>query len=160
MITYALGGRAAEKIVFGQLTTGAGNDIERATEIARTMVCEWGMSEKLGPLAYGQRDEEIFLGRQITRHRNFSEDTAISIDEEIKKIITMGMKRAEKILNENIDKLHHLAGALLEREILDSVEIDTILHGDELPPADRRKDGQPDTVTKGPPATDARPSKK
>jgi cell division protease FtsH len=160
MITYALGGRAAEKIVFGQLTTGAGNDIERATEIARKMVCEWGMSEKLGPLAYGQRDEEIFLGRQITRHRNFSEDTAISIDEEIKKIITMGMKRAEKILNENIDKLHHLAGALLEREILDSVEIDTILHGDELPPADRRKDGQPDTVTKGPPATDARPSKK
>jgi len=160
MITYALGGRAAEKLVFGQLTTGAGNDIERATEIARKMVCEWGMSEKLGPLAYGQRDEEIFLGRQITRHRNFSEDTAISIDAEIKKIITMGMKRAEKILNENFDKLHRLAGALLEREILDSSEIDTILRGDELPPADRRKNGQPDTVTKAPPATDVRPSKK
>jgi cell division protease FtsH len=160
MITYALGGRAAEKIVFGQLTTGAGNDIERATEIGRKMVCEWGMSEKLGPLAYGQRDEEIFLGRQITRHRNFSEDTAISIDAEIKKIITLGMKRAEKILNENIDKLHRLAAALLEREILDSTEIDTILRGDELPPADRRKNGQPDTVAKTPPSVDVRPSKK
>ena len=87
MITYALGGRAAEKLIFGELTTGAGNDIERATELARKMVCEWGMSEKLGPLAYGQKEEEIFLGRQITRHKNYSEETAIAIDDEIKKIV-------------------------------------------------------------------------
>ncbi|HXX64475.1 MAG TPA: ATP-dependent zinc metalloprotease FtsH [Bacteroidota bacterium] len=142
MITYALGGRAAEKLIFKELTTGAGNDIERATELARKMVCEWGMSEKLGPLAYGQRDEEIFLGRQITRHRNFSEDTAISIDEEIKKIVTNGMKRAEKILSDNLDTLHRLAAALLEREILDAGEIDTIIRGEELPPVEKRGNGQ------------------
>jgi cell division protease FtsH len=142
MITYALGGRAAEMLVFGQLTTGAGNDIERATEIARKMVCEWGMSEKLGPLAYGQKDEEIFLGRQITRHRNFSEDTAISIDAEIKKIISGCMKRSDKILLENVDTLHRLASMLLEREILDSSEIDLIMRGEGLPPSDRQKNGQ------------------
>ena len=98
MVTYALGGRAAEKLIFKELTTGAGNDIERATDLARKMVCEWGMSDKLGPLAYGQKDEEIFLGRQITRHKNYSEETAIAIDDEIKKIVNGGMKRAEKIL--------------------------------------------------------------
>jgi cell division protease FtsH len=143
MVTYALGGRAAEKLIFRELTTGAGNDIERSTEIARKMVCEWGMSDKLGPLAYGQRDEEIFLGRQITRHRNFSEDTAITIDDEIKKIVSGCMKRAEKILNDNVDTLHRLAAALLEREILDSAEIDLIIRGQELPPVDKRGTGQP-----------------
>ena len=96
MIRYALGGRAAEKIIFGELTTGAGNDIERSTDIARKMVCEWGMSEKLGPLTYGQKEEEIFLGRQIARHKNYSEDTAIAIDDEVKKIVDGGMTRAEK----------------------------------------------------------------
>lgn len=160
MITYALGGRAAEKIVFGQLTTGAGNDIERATEIARKMVCEWGMSGKLGPLAYGQKDEEIFLGRQITRHRNYSEQTAITIDDEIKKIINTGMKRAAKILNENLVKLHRLAAALLEREILDSVEIDTILRGEDLPPADRRRNGQPEAATEASSAPEGRSAKR
>jgi cell division protease FtsH len=160
MITYALGGRAAEMMVFGQLTTGAGNDIERATEIARKMVCEWGMSEKLGPLAYGQKDEEIFLGRQITRHRNFSEDTAITIDEEIKKIISVCMKRADKILRDNLETLHRLAGNLLEREILDSAEIETILRGDELPPSDRQKNGQPDKpAVPAPPAAKIRSSR-
>jgi cell division protease FtsH len=143
MITYALGGRAAEKLIFHELTTGAGNDIERSTEIARKMVCEWGMSDKLGPLAYGQRDEEIFLGRQITRHRDFSEDTAISIDDEIKKIVSGCMKRAEKILNDNVDTLHRLAAALLEHEILDSSEIDRVIRGEELPPVDKRGNGQP-----------------
>jgi cell division protease FtsH len=97
----------------------------------------------MGPLAYGQRDEEIFLGRQITRNRNFSEDTAISIDAEIKKIVTTGMKRAEKILQENISTLHRLAAALLEREILDSSEIDAVIRGEELPPVERRGNGQP-----------------
>jgi len=160
MITYALGGRAAEKIVFGELTTGAGNDIERATEISRKMVCEWGMSEKLGPLAYGQKDEEIFLGRQITRHKNYSEETAIAIDDEIKKIITTGMKRAEKILNENIATLHRLAEALLEREILDAVEIDAVIRGEELPPVGKRRNGQPEPVQPGQPAADGRSPRK
>jgi cell division protease FtsH len=143
MITYALGGRAAEMIVFGELTTGAGNDIERATEIARKMVCEWGMSERLGPLSYGQKDEEIFLGRQITRHKNYSEETAVAIDSEIKQIVSNGMTRAERILRENMDTLHHLAAALLEREILDAGEIDIIMRGGDLPPVERRGNGQP-----------------
>lgn len=141
MITYALGGRAAEKIIFGELTTGAGNDIERASDIARKMVCEWGMSEKLGPLTYGQKEEEVFLGRQIMRQRNFSEHTAIAIDLEVKRIVTGCMKRAEKILNDNIDTLHKLAASLLEREILDANEIDIIIRGDELPPSDKRGNG-------------------
>jgi cell division protease FtsH len=152
MITYALGGRAAEKIIFNQLTTGAGNDIERATELARKMVCEWGMSEKLGPLAYGAREEELFLGREITRSRNFSERTAIMIDDEVKKIVTTSMKRAEKILREDIETLHRLANALLEREILDSEEIDKIIRGEELPPTERRKNGQPESAAS--PATE------
>jgi cell division protease FtsH len=143
MITYALGGRAAEKLVFSQITTGAGNDIERATELARKMVCEWGMSEKLGPLAYGAKEEEIFLGREITRSRNFSEDTAIAIDAEVKKIVTTAMKRADKILRDNMKVLHRLSNALLEREILDSDEIDKIMRGQELPPVERRDNGSP-----------------
>jgi len=142
MICYALGGRAAEKIIFGELTTGAGNDIERATDIARKMVCEWGMSERLGPLTYGEKDEEIFLGRQITRHKNYSEKTAIAIDEEVRNIVETAMARAENILTENIDLLHKLAKALLEREILDANEIDTIMRGEELPPVERRGNGQ------------------
>jgi cell division protease FtsH len=141
MITYALGGRAAEKTVFNELTTGAGNDIERATELARKMVCEWGMSDKLGPLTYGAREEEIFLGREITRTRNFSESTAIKIDEEVKHIVSTCMDRAQKIINENLDTLHRLATALLEREILDGEEIDAVIRGEELP-ALRRRNGE------------------
>lgn len=151
MITYALGGRAAEKIIFNQLTTGAGNDIERATELARKMVCEWGMSEKLGPLAYGAKEEELFLGREITRTRNFSEQTAILIDEEVKKIINASMKRSEKILRDDIETLHRLANDLLEREILDSDEIDKIIRGEELPPAEKRNNGQPVSPDAAPP---------
>lgn len=142
MIAYALGGRAAEMLIFGELTTGAGNDIERATELARKMVCEWGMSDALGPLTYGQKDEEIFLGRQIARHKNYSEETAISIDREIKGIVDAQMKRAEKILKENMDTLNRLALALLEREILDSAEIDLIIHGEQLPPVERSGNGR------------------
>ena len=144
MITYAFGGRAAEKLIFNELTTGAGNDIERASQLARKMVCEWGMSEKLGPLTYGAKEEEIFLGREVTRHRDFSEDTANVIDDEVKKIVSSCMKRAEKILSENIDKLHWLANALLEREILDGDEIDKIIRGETLPPLERKNgNGQP-----------------
>jgi cell division protease FtsH len=134
IITYALGGRAAEKLIFNEFNTGAGNDIERATLLARKMVCEWGMSEKLGPISYGAKEEEIFLGREIQKHRDFSEKTAIEIDEEIKTIVSAGMAKAEKILTENIDILHKLSLELLEREILDSDEIDKIIRGEELPP--------------------------
>ncbi len=139
MIAYALGGRAAEKIIFNQYTTGAGNDIEKATKIARKMVCEWGMSEKLGPLAYGQKEEEIFLGREITKHTDFSEKTAEAIDEEIQAIIMNGMEKAENILRENIDMLHKLAHELLVREILDAEEIKKIMNGEELPPVEKEE---------------------
>ena len=134
IITYALGGRAAEKLIFNEFNTGAGNDIERATLLARKMVCEWGMSEKLGPISYGAKEEEIFLGREIQKHRDFSEKTAIEIDEEIKAIVSAGMIKAERILTENIDILHKLSMELLEREILDSEEIDKLIRGEELPP--------------------------
>lgn len=139
MIAYAMGGRAAEKIIFNQLTTGAGNDIERATALARKMVCEWGMSERLGPLTFGKKEEEIFLGREISQHRDYSEDTAIIIDEEVKKIVNRGMERAMTVLNENMDTLHRLSAALLEREILDSDEIDRIMRGEALPPYEKLK---------------------
>jgi cell division protease FtsH len=142
MITYALGGRAAEKLVFSQLTTGAGNDIERATELARKMVCEWGMSDKMGPLAYGAKEEEIFLGREITRSKNFSESTQIEIDEEVKRIVTESMKRAERILKQNMRTLHRISNALLDREILDGDEIDKLIRGEELPPLEKQKDGE------------------
>ncbi len=132
-IAYALGGRAAELIVFNRLTTGAGNDIEKATSIARKMVCEWGMSEKLGPVAFGKKEEELFLGKEITKHDEYSEKTAQEIDEEIKRIVNTGMKRAETILRENIDLLHKLSKELLEREILDAEEIRKIMNGEELP---------------------------
>ncbi|MCL4510110.1 MAG: ATP-dependent zinc metalloprotease FtsH [Bacteroidetes bacterium] len=134
MITYALGGRAAEKIIFGQYTTGAGNDIEKATNIARKMVCEWGMSDKLGPLTWGENEQEIFLGREITKHRNYSEKTAIEIDEEIRSIVLKCMTRAEDIINNHKDALDRLATALLEREILDADEIEKSIKGEELRP--------------------------
>lgn len=134
MIAHAMGGRAAEMLIFNQLTTGAGNDIEKATALARKMVCEWGMSEKLGPLTFGKKEEEIFLGREISQHRDYSEDTAIIIDEEVSKIVNRGMERAETVLKNNIDTLHKLSAALLEREILDSQEIDVIMRGEALPP--------------------------
>ncbi len=128
-----LGGRAAELIVFGEFNTGAQNDIERATKLAKKMVCEWGMSEKLGPLAYGSREEEIFLGREITKHKDYSEKTAEAIDAEVKRIVDDAMNRAMTLLKENIDILHRLAKYLLEREILDAEEIDAIIKGEELP---------------------------
>jgi cell division protease FtsH len=136
-ITYAMGGRAAEKLMFNRYTTGAGNDIERSTGLARKMVCEWGMSEKLGPLSYGKKEEEIFLGRELTRHTDYSERTAQDIDSEIKIIVTTAMERASLILSENMDMLHKLSKELLEREILDAEEIDKIMSGQELPPVKR-----------------------
>lgn len=131
-LIYLMGGRAAEKLVFDQLTTGAGNDIERATDLARRMVCAWGMSENLGPLTFGKAREEIFLGREIAQHRDYSEKTAQQIDEEVRRIVERSYAQAEEILQGNLDKLHLLATALLEHEILDSDEIDRILRGEKL----------------------------
>jgi cell division protease FtsH len=146
IITYALGGRAAEKLIFNHFTTGAGNDIEKATNIARKMVCEWGMSEKLGPLSYGTKREEIFLGREIQNHRDYSERTAIEIDEEIRRFVNEAMVRAEKILTDNIDLLHKLSKELLEREILDSHEIDAIIRGEALPPIKKNGGTSPEVI--------------
>ncbi|MFQ5753000.1 MAG: ATP-dependent zinc metalloprotease FtsH, partial [bacterium] len=134
MLCHLLGGRASEWLVMHELTTGAGNDIERATELARKMVCEWGMSDVLGPLTFGKKDEEIFLGREIAKHRDYSEKTAQLIDEEVKRIVTNASVTAEKIVKDNIDSLHALANALLEREILEGEEIDKIISGKSLKP--------------------------
>lgn len=132
LMTHILGGRAAERIVLNELSTGAGNDIERATELSRKMVCEWGMSEKLGPVTFGKKSEEIFLGREIAQHRDYSESTAILIDQEVKRIVQKASDRAEALLKENIDTLHRLAEALLEREILDGEDIDRVIQGKPL----------------------------
>ena len=126
-ITILLGGRAAEEIVLNQLTTGAGDDLEKATEMARKMVCEWGMSDKLGPLTFGKNEEYIFVGREVARHKDYSEDTARQIDVEIKRIIRDCAHRTRVILEENLEKLHTLARALLERESLDGEEVALIL---------------------------------
>jgi len=128
-VTILLGGRVAEELVLNHMTTGAGNDIERATAIVRKMVCEWGMSEKLGPLNYGKNEEHIFLGREIGRHRDFSENTAQEIDEELRSIITSCYNRAKNIIVDNMDILNALANALLEKEALDGQEIDRIIEG-------------------------------
>jgi cell division protease FtsH len=126
-ITILLGGRTAEEIVFQQQTTGAGDDLEKATEMARKMVCEWGMSDRLGPLTFGKNEEHIFLGREVTRAKDYSEETALAIDSEIKRIVIECATRARTILEDNVEKLHALARALLERESLDSEEIARIL---------------------------------
>jgi cell division protease FtsH len=131
-LVYTMGGRVAEKLVFDRYTTGAGNDIERATALARKMVCEWGMSETLGPLTFGKKQEEIFLGREIAQHRDYSERTAQMIDDEVKRIITEAEAKATGLLSIHMEHLHSIAKALLEREILDGEDIDTLLRGDTL----------------------------
>jgi cell division protease FtsH len=127
-----MGGRSAEEIFLGHITTGAGNDIERATEIARKMVCDWGMSA-LGPLAFGKKEEAIFLGREIAQHRDYSEDTAIHIDQEVRRIVTAGYEGARNILENNRDTLERIAAALLEREVLDAMELKLLLENKPLP---------------------------
>jgi cell division protease FtsH len=121
------GGRAAEELVLGSITTGAGNDIERATELARKMVCEWGMSEKLGPMTFGKKDEEIFLGRDFTQRTDYSETTAVQIDTEVRRLLMDAYERAKLLLRRNVAALHRVAEALLERESLDGAEIDEIV---------------------------------
>jgi cell division protease FtsH len=131
-LTVLMGGRAAEEIFLNHLTTGAGNDIERATEIARQMVCEWGMSE-MGPLTFGKKEEAIFLGREIAQHRDYSEDTAIHIDQEVRRIVTDSYSRARATLETNRDVLERIAQALLDREVLDANEIRLLIAGKPLP---------------------------
>jgi cell division protease FtsH len=130
-IAILLGGRAAE-IVLHDFTTGAGNDIERATNLARKMVCEWGMSDKMGPLSYGKKEEQIFLGREFATHKDYSEDTAKNIDEEVMSIVTRNYEKAKKLLTDHIDILHKIAAELLEKEVLNGAEIDALI-GDALP---------------------------
>jgi cell division protease FtsH len=129
-LAFMLGGRAAEKLILGDLSTGAGNDIEKATKLARKMVCEWGMSDRLGPLTYGEKQEEIFLGREIGMHRDYSETTAREIDEEVKRIVDDAEASAEAIVKKNLSKLKVLAQKLLDKEILSGEEIDIILKND------------------------------
>jgi cell division protease FtsH len=126
-LAILMGGRVAEELVLHHITTGAGNDLERATDLARKMVCEWGMSEKLGPLTFGRKEEEIFLGREIATKRDFSEQVALEIDHEIKRLVTENYERAKRMLTEHMASLKALAEALLEKEVLDAPEIDQIL---------------------------------
>ena len=140
-IAILLGGRAAEEIILHDFTTGAGNDIERATNLARKMVCEWGMSEKMGPLSYGKKEEQIFLGREFATHKDYSEDTAKNIDAEVVSIVSRNYEKAKKILADHIDILHKIAEELLEKEVLNGAEVD-ILIGSALPdtqPADSKQ---------------------
>ncbi|MCP4668469.1 MAG: AAA family ATPase, partial [Deltaproteobacteria bacterium] len=126
-IAILMGGRAAEEIILDLQTTGAGNDIERASDIARKMVCDYGMSDELGPLTFGKNEEQIFLGREIAQHRDYSELTAQKIDAEVRKIVTGAYKKARKHIEDNLDTLHKMASALLEKETLTGVDIDGIM---------------------------------
>ena len=149
-----MGGRCAEEIFLKKMTTGAGNDIERATELARKMVCEYGMSA-LGPMTYGKKEEQIFLGREIAQHRDFSDDTAKQIDGAVRQFVDLGYKSAYSLLESNQDIMHRMATALLERETLDAAEIKLIIEGKDLPPmrsplahANSNDSGEPQKVLK------------
>ncbi|MBZ5537127.1 MAG: ATP-dependent zinc metalloprotease FtsH [Acidobacteriia bacterium] len=158
-IAIMMGGRVAEEMFLGHLTTGAGNDIEQATELTRRMVCEYGMSD-MGPLTFGKKEEQIFLGREISQHRDYSEDTAIKIDQEVKKIIMQGYAQAKSLLNEHRDKLVRISEALLEREVLDANEINRLIDG--LPLQDRTS-APPSTTPQNvlsPAATQQKPGQK
>jgi cell division protease FtsH len=126
-LSILFGGRVAEELIFKSVTTGAGNDIERATELARKMVCEWGMSEKLGPLTFGKKDEEVFLGRDFGSRRDFSDQVALEIDKEVKRLVVESYERTTRILTEHIHTLRAIAEALLEKEVLDGIEIEQIV---------------------------------
>ena len=144
-ISSLFGGRIAEELIFGRekVTTGASNDIKRATDLARAMVTKWGLSEKLGPLTYLEEEEEVFLGRSVTQHKNVSDDTAHAIDEEIRAVIDRNYQRSRDILTDNIDKLHTMAEALIKYETIDSQQIDDIMSGrTPRPPVDWDESGQ------------------
>ncbi|MCG6535291.1 MAG: ATP-dependent zinc metalloprotease FtsH, partial [Syntrophales bacterium LBB04] len=142
-IAILLGGRAAEELVLNDFSTGAGNDIERATTLARKMVCEWGMSGKMGPLSYGKKEEQIFLGREIATHKDYSEETAQKIDEEVSLIVKDSYEKAKNLLSVNIAILHRLADELLEKEVLNMVELDALIGFEPQPPQKLGKEEPP-----------------
>jgi cell division protease FtsH len=145
-LAIMMGGRVAEELFLNGITTGASNDIEQATEVARRMVCEFGMSD-LGPLAYGKNQQEIFLGRDLATQRDFSEDTAIKIDQEVKRFVMTAFQRAKDIISSNRDGLTRIAEALLEREVLDASEVKLLLEGKPLPERPKAPPpGQPETT--------------
>jgi len=149
MICTLYGGRIAEELIFGtdKVTTGAQNDIERATELARNMVTKWGLSEELGPLAYSEEDGEVFLGHSVTRHKTMADDTAKSIDSEVRSIAERNYKMARKILEENIDKVHLMADALIKYETIDRKQIDDIMNGKKPRPPEHWDDEDPDSTS-------------
>ena len=150
MLAVLMGGRVAEEICMDHITTGAGNDLQRATELARKMVCEWGMSDKMGPITFGKREEQIFLGKEYTRHKDYSEKTAEDIDAEIMSIITERYNYSKKLLLDNKETLIRLFDALLERETLDASEIDDVINGKELAPAIKRDDAKKEETVSEP----------
>ena len=147
-ITVAFGGRAAELIIYNQYTTGAANDIKQATNLARSMVCKWGMSELIGPMAVGEQSHEVFIGREWVANREHSEETARMVDAEVKRIIDEAMATADRLLRENIDSLHRVAEALLERETLSGDEVKRLMRGEELPPLDLKTNPRKLTTTR------------
>ncbi len=158
-IAILMGGRAAEEIVLNTQTTGAGNDIDRASDLARKMVCDFGMSKELGPLSFGKRDEQIFLGRELSQHRDYAEDTARKIDEEVRSIVTGAYEKASRLIQDNLDTLHAMAKALLERETLTSEDVDQIMaSGKSATPrkkAPRKKKPAPPREVEAAPAPEA-----
>jgi len=132
-VAILLGGRIAEELTRGDITTGAGNDLERATELARKMVCEWGMSDALGPLTFGKKEEQIFLGREIAQHQDYSEDTAVRIDQEVRRIVMDNYKRAKDLLDGHRQGLDAIADELLVREVLDADQVKALVAGKTLP---------------------------
>jgi cell division protease FtsH len=154
-IAILMGGRIAEEVIFGQKTTGAGNDIEVATDLAHKMVCEWGMSEKLGPLAFGKKEEQIFLGREIGQAQNYSESTAIEIDREVHRLIKENYDRAKQVIVDNLDKLKAIAEALLEHETIDTADIDVLMEGGKI---DRKPPPKPLTPAAPAHVKDKRPA--
>jgi cell division protease FtsH len=153
-IAILLGGRIAEELTMGSITTGAGNDLERATDLARKMVCEWGMSDAMGPLTFGKKEEQIFLGREISQHQDYSEDTALRIDQEVKHFVTTNYTKAQAILTEHKQKVLDMADALLQRETLDAEQVKRLAAGlplDEFVPATPQ--------TPSAPPREARPAK-
>jgi len=162
-ISSLFGGRIAEELIFNasKVTTGASNDIERATQLARNMVTKWGLSDNLGPLTYSEEDGEVFLGRSVTQHKAISDETAHAIDEEIRNIIDKNYKRSERILKKNIDKLHLMADALIKYETIDSGQIDDIMKGKAPgPPSDWDDSDDQNSLTKKKTKRKAKASKK
>ena len=142
-LVVLLGGRVAEELVLSDYTTGAANDIERVTRTARRMVCEWGMSDAIGTLAVGEKNEEVFIGREWVQNKNYSEDTARLVDAEVKRIVEDAYARCHKLLRENMETLHRIAAALLERETITGEELDLLMENKPLPPLDANGNGEP-----------------